>query len=196
PDSLRITHPPAAPEKPVRLVMVARFQKQKDHPTLLAALAEIKDAPWRLELIGDGPEMEKIQNRAEELGLAGRIEFSGQRRDIPERLKEADVFVLASQWEGFPRSILEAMRAGLPVIAADVGGCRESVMEGGTGHLVPKEDAGALREKLEELIYGEEKRQSMGKAGRARYEEEFTFEAMYAKTRAVYETVLSRKATA
>jgi glycosyltransferase involved in cell wall biosynthesis len=186
--------------RPVRFIMVARFQAQKDHPTLLRALAALgahDPAPsnrggppaWTLELVGDGPDRKKIQNLAAELGIAGRIDFAGQRLDIPERLAEADVFVLISKWEGFPRSILEAMRAGLPVIASDVGGCGESVTEGVTGYLVPKEDVEALRRRLAELLASEETRRRMGLAGRRRFEDNFTFEAMYRKTVGVWEEV-------
>jgi glycosyltransferase involved in cell wall biosynthesis len=182
-----------APQDAVRLIMVARFQRQKDHPTLLRALAKMRDKNWNLELVGDGPDMEKTRSLAAELGIAGRIEFAGQRMDIPRRLAEADVFVLASKWEGFPRSILEAMRAGLPVVATDVGGCGESVAEGVTGYLVEKENVEALRERIARLIDSPETRGHMGRAGRARFEAEFTFGAMYEKTVRVYEEALSRK---
>jgi glycosyltransferase involved in cell wall biosynthesis len=190
-EALRARYADIAHNKPVRLIMVARFQRQKDHPTLLEALSKMKDKNWNLELVGDGPDMEKIRRLAAELGIAERTDFAGQRLDIPRRLAQADVFVLASKWEGFPRSILEAMRAGLPVVASAVGGCGESVAEGVTGYLIEKENAEVLRARLEELIASEEKRKSMGQAGRKRFEEEFTFDAMYEKTLRVYEEILS-----
>ncbi|MDR3200006.1 MAG: glycosyltransferase family 4 protein [Spirochaetales bacterium] len=192
PENLRASYvsksqsPEESAEKPVRLIMVARFQAQKDHPTLLRALSEMSARSWRLELVGDGPDLEKTKAFAAELRVADRIDFSGQRLDIPERLAKADVFVLASKWEGFPRSILEAMRAGLPVIASEAGGCGESVEEGVTGYLVEKENISALRDRLEELAGSREKRRQMGRAGRGRFEEEFTFEVMYGKTVGVW----------
>jgi glycosyltransferase involved in cell wall biosynthesis len=100
-----------------------------------------------LELVATA-DLEKFRGRAAELGLTDRIEFSGQRLDVPERLAGSDVFLLITKWDGFPRSILEAMRAGLPVVATDVGGCGESVVDGETGYLVPKEDPEYLAEKL------------------------------------------------
>jgi glycosyltransferase involved in cell wall biosynthesis len=184
----------AGPASPVRLVMTARFQPQKDHPTLFRALAALKDQPWTLDLIGDGPDTEACRALAEELGIAGRIDFAGQRLDVAERLAEADVFLLVTKWEGFPRSILEAMRAGLPVIASDVGGCKESVEEGVTGYLVPKEDPEALAERLRELTDSPDLRTRMGRAGRKSYEENFTFEAMYRKTRGVYREIVPGEA--
>lgn len=176
---------------PVRLIMVARLQPQKDHPTLFRALAGLQDRDWTLELIGDGPDRESLETLAEELGIAERVIFAGQRMDVPERLKEANLFVLITRWEGFPRSILEAMRAGLPVVATDVGGCRESVVDGETGFLVGKEDIGEVQEKLRELIDSEDLRKRMGEAGRKRFEENFTFETMYQRTREVYQEAVS-----
>ena len=174
------------PAEPARLIMTARFQAQKDHATLFRALSGIGDRPWTLELVGDGPDLEACRALAAELGIADRVNFAGQRLDVPERLAKADIFVLASKWEGFPRSILEAMRAGLPVAASDVGGCGESVVEGETGYLVPREDVEALRRRLGELMASPELRRRMGDAGRKRFEEYFTFDAMYARTLAVY----------
>lgn len=176
---------PASPD-PVRLIMVARLQPQKDHPTLFRALSGLQDRNWTLELVGDGPDRESLQNLARDLGLTDRVIFSGQRLDVPQRLKEADVFVLATRWEGFPRSILEAMRAGLPVVATDVGGCRESVVDGETGFLVPKEDPLELRDRIRILIDSPELRTRMGQKGRKRFEENFLFERMYQRTLEVY----------
>jgi len=136
--------------------------------------------------------MEDCRSLAEELGISDRVVFSGQRRDVAERLAAADIFVLASRWEGFPRSILEAMRAGLPVAASDVGGSGESVVDGKTGYLVPREDPEALRTRLGELMASPDLRLQLGKAGRERYEKNFTFDAMYGKTLTVYKEVTGR----
>ena len=172
--------------RPVRLIMVARFQEQKDHATLFAALAGLKDLSWDLELVGDGPDLGRFQQLALDLGLQDRILFSGQRLDVAERLASSDVFLLVSNWEGFPRSILEAMREGLPVIASDVGGCNESVIDGETGYLVAKADAEGLGKRLRELIEAQDLRLRLGEAGRKRFRENFTFDAMYRKTLDVY----------
>ncbi|GAB4222597.1 MAG: glycosyltransferase family 4 protein [Spirochaetales bacterium] len=178
-----------APRTPVRIIMVARLQPQKDHPTLFHALTGLVDLPWILELVGDGPDRESLQALARELGLTDRVIFAGQRLDVPQRLKDADLFVLATRWEGFPRSILEAMRAGLPVVATDVGGCRESVVDGETGFLVPKEDPQELQNRLRLLIESPDLRIRMGRSGRRRFEEHFTFQRMYERTLAVYQEV-------
>ncbi len=106
---------------PPRLVMVARFGAQKDHSTLLRALAGLLDSPWELDLIGDGPLISDMKLLAATLGVAGRIRFLGQRTDVDQILARAQASLLVTNWEGFPLSILEAMRAGMPVVASSVG---------------------------------------------------------------------------
>jgi glycosyltransferase involved in cell wall biosynthesis len=176
---------------PPRLVMVARFGPQKDHPTLLAALAGLRDYPWEMDLIGDGPLLEQTKRLAAELGLAGRARFLGQRTDVDRLLAAAQVSVLASNWEGFPLSILEAMRAGLPVIASSVGGVAESVSDGETGYLVPRGDVEALREGIRRLLTDRSLRVRLGASGRLRFQRHFTLARSVEKTLAVYRDVLA-----
>ncbi|HEU4642628.1 MAG TPA: glycosyltransferase family 4 protein [Gemmatimonadaceae bacterium] len=177
---------------PVRLVMVARFEEQKDHATLFRALAGLREQPWpwQLELIGDGPLFSEAVALAQQLEITPRIQFVGFRRDVMRRLAEAQVFLLITNWEGFPRSILEAMRAGLPVVASDVGGNGESVVHGETGFLVPRGDVSALRTALARLLADPDLRVRMGSRGRRRFEERFTLERMCEKTFAVYREVM------
>lgn len=178
---------------PPRLVMVARLSHWKDQPALLQALSGLKDLDWRLDLIGDGPLRGQIEELTRELGLTSRVTFLGFRSDVPEQLAKAQVFALVSKWEGFPRSILEAMRAGLPVVATDVGGVRESVVDGETGYVIGRGDTERLRERLRKLITSCELRVAMGTAGRARYEDRFTFDRLVERTTSVYESVLRRR---
>lgn len=180
-------------ESPPRLVMVARLSPWKDQPSLLHALAGLKDLDWQLELIGDGPLRGQLADLADTLGLTSRVRFRGLRLDVLERLSEAQVFLLISTWEGFPRSILEAMRAGLPVVASDVGGVRESVVDGKTGFVIPRGDAIRLRDCLRKVIMSPELRVSMGAAGRARYEDRFTFDRLVERTTKLYESVLEKR---
>jgi len=189
PPSLRAT-PEGAP---VRLVMVARFGAQKDHPTLLRALAELRNLPWSLDLIGEGPLMEQTQTLAATLGIAERVRFLGQRMDVDQLLAAAHISVLATNWEGFPLTILEAMRAGLPMVATDVGGVSESVHDGETGYLVPPSHVGALRDRLRALLVDGGLRAKMGTAGREVYEREFTLERCVSRTLEVYGAVLNRE---
>jgi glycosyltransferase involved in cell wall biosynthesis len=168
-----------------RIVMVARFAPQKNHSLVLRAMAGLP-LPFRLVFVGDGPTREAAEMEASELGLTEKVDFLGQRRDIEEILASSHIFVLPTNWEGFPLSILEAMRAGLPVVASDVGGVGEAVMDGETGFLVPAGDEAALRARLSLLVQSPELRRRLGQSGRIRYESEFAVSAMLRKTLQVY----------
>lgn len=177
-------------QRPLRLIMVARFQEQKDHPTLLQALTRLRDRPWKLTLVGDGPLLESVRGLAQRLGLLERVEFLGQRWDVPELLEASDVFFLISRWEGFPRSILEAMRAALPVIATGVGGVRESVVHGVTGWVVPVADAEAVARGLAFYFTHPQALLDHGREGRKLFEHRFRFQAMAEATLMAYAPAL------
>lgn len=190
PDRPALLRAPVDSSSSCKLIMVARFQEQKDHECLFRALSTITNRVWALDLVGDGPLLEKTRSLAHILGISERINFLGQRLDVPELLERADIFVLASKWEGFPRSILEAMRASLPVIASDVGGVRESVVHSETGIVVPPGSIEQMQLAINSLLTNPVLGISMGRAGRERFENNFTFEAMFRKTWQVYEESL------
>lgn len=176
----------------VRLVMVARFSPPKDPFLLLRALAGLIDYRWELWFIGSGELEEKAKEESTKLRLGGRVRFLGMRRDVAELLARCHIFVLTSSWEGLPLTVLEAMRAGLPVVASDVGGVGEAVVDGITGFLVPRGDARILRERLKVLLENPELRARMGAAGYERFRKHFTLDRMIARTKEVYYEVLSR----
>lgn len=180
--------------KAVRLIMVARFSPQKDHALVLRALAGLRTLPWQLEFIGDGPLRPACEQLTRQLQLNDRVYFLGEHRNVAERLARAHIFVLASNYEGFPLSILEAMRAALPVVAADVSGVRESVQHGETGLLFPRGNVAALRACLQTLMVHPAMRQSMGQAGRKRYKAYFTLDHMLTDTEQVYQEVFAKSA--
>lgn len=177
--------------EPPLLLMVARFAPQKDQALLLRALARLRDLPWRLALAGDGPGRAEAARLVRDLGLEDRVELPGFLESPP--YSAAQVFVLASRWEGLPLSVLEAMRAGLPTVATDVGGVREAVEEGRTGWLVPAGDEGALARALEVLLEDPALRERMGRAARQRYEERFRHETMVERTLEVYRRAARRR---
>jgi len=177
---------------PVRICSVARFEKPKDHATLLKALALIRELPWSIDLIGDGPRESKMRRLALELGLGERVRFHGALANPAGLLAQAQVFVLSSRSEAFPRSILEAFRAGLPVAASHVGGVGEAVTEGTNGLLVAPGNPQALASALKRLVESAPLRQSMGEAARAAYEQRYRLEIMADMTSAVYVTVQIR----
>ena len=178
---------------PPRLVMVARFGPQKDHSTLLRALAGLQEYAWTVDLVGDGPLLAQMKSYAAALGISERVRFLGQRLDVEQILARSQVSLLATNWEGFPLSILEAMRAGLPVVASAVGGIAEAIEDGQTGYLVPRGDVDQLRDRLTRLLTDPTRRIRLGTNGRRRYEEKFTLAHFVNRTLAVYRDVLEER---
>jgi glycosyltransferase involved in cell wall biosynthesis len=182
----------AAAEGPV-FGTVARLVHQKGHIWLLEAipqvLARFPQARWRFA--GDGEKRAGLEARARELGIAHAVEFLGSRSDVQNLLGSFDCFILPSLWEGFPNVLLEAMACGLPVIATSVEGSVELVVEGETGRLVPKEDAGALAGAMLELAADAELRQRMGSSGRKRVEEHFSLGKQVMEFEALFDRFLA-----
>lgn len=173
---------------PVRLVSVARFEAPKDHATLLRALGGLSALDWELDLVGDGPLQAATRALTADLGLAGRVRFLGYQADAAPVLARAQLFVLSSRSEAFPRSVLEAMRAGLPVVASRVGGLAEAVDNERNGVLVPRDDIGGLSAALRGLIGDVHRRQRLGASARLTYEARFRLERMVEETFALYGT--------
>ncbi|MEO8592716.1 MAG: glycosyltransferase family 4 protein [Candidatus Solibacter sp.] len=180
---------------PCRIVSVARFDEPKEHPVLLEAMSRLRDAAWELDLVGDGPLEQDCRAFAARLGIEGRVRFHGYLPDPAPVLARAACFVLASRSEALPRSLLEAMRAGLPIVASAVGGVAEMVDNGTNGLLIPKSDAGLFATAIRRLIVDERARTAYGRASRDAYEARFRFELMLEKTVALYGTVRERTAS-
>jgi glycosyltransferase involved in cell wall biosynthesis len=158
---------------PATLLSVGRLRAPKDFVTLVRAMTGLEA---RLRIAGDGPDRAGLEAEIERLGLQDRVELLGTRTDIPELLAGADVFALASDSEGLPMSVLEAMAAGLPVVASAVGGIPEVVRDGETGALVPPRDSAALASAIGRIVADPELRDRLGEAGRRRVEREFSLE--------------------
>jgi glycosyltransferase involved in cell wall biosynthesis len=182
--------PQSAPETngTVNLVCVARFSPQKSQALLVRALQGV-DEPWQLSFVGEGPLEDEVRRLASDRGIDHRVDFLGARDDVGSLLAHSHIFVLPSNWEGFPLTILEAMRAGLPVVASDVGGVREAVIDGVTGYLIPRDDAQALAERLRQLICDRDLRTLLGQRARAVFLSEFVDEKMFAKVQEVYSSL-------
>jgi glycosyltransferase involved in cell wall biosynthesis len=184
---------PEIREQTPTIIMVARFAEQKDQRLLVEACAQIK-APYRLEFAGSGETQADVRRRVQELGLEDRVDFLGDCSDVASRLERASIFVLATNWEGFPLSILEAMRAGLPIVASDVGGVREAVCDGENGFLTPRGDRMALAGAIEKLVTDRQLRTGMGRNSRRIFEERFTVGQMLRKTLDLYRQLTSVQA--
>jgi glycosyltransferase involved in cell wall biosynthesis len=157
---------------PPRIVTVGRLAWPKDPLTLVHALARVH-GPFSALIVGSGPRRADVEAEIRRLRLGASVQVCGPRSDVPDLLAGADVFALASQSEGGPISILEAMAAGLPVIASDVGGVGEIVDDGVTGLLVTPGDPDALAAALQRVLDDAELRRRLGAAGRRRAAERF-----------------------
>ena len=128
----------------------------------------------------------------EKYGISDKVKFLGFRQDIAQILANVQIFTLISHWEGLPCTIIEAMRAGLPVVASDVGGVKEIVIDNETGYVIPRNDTQKLRQKLSYLIDNKKERIRMGKLACQEYESELTLKHMYDQTLAAYQEVIAQ----
>lgn len=179
--------PPRAATKAntVEIACVARFSSQKDQALLVRALATV-DRNWHLTFAGEGPSEDDVRRLVNELGLDHRVEFLGATGNVDKLLARSQIFVLPSNWEGFPITILEAMRAGLPVVASNVGGVQESVVDGVTGYLIERGNVDAMASKLGRLIKDPELRTRMGRKGREAYLRDFVDTKMFEQVHSLY----------
>ena len=162
--------------QPPLLVTVGRLKAPKDFPTFVRALGRLPAGSFEAMIVGDGPDRPRLEEEIRSGGLSGAVQLARERHDVPRLLAAADVFVLASRSEGHPVSVLEAMAAGLPVVASRVGGVPEQVVDGETGLLVDPGDPKPLAAALERLTGDPALRRRLGAAGRARAEERFDLE--------------------
>lgn len=171
---------------------VARLTPVKNHELLITAFEQIKERipNARLFVAGEGPLKEQLTDFIKQLSLESFVTLMGDRRDIHELLKVFDVFVLPSLKEGFPMVLLEAMAASIPVIATDVGGNKELVLNGETGLVIPPNNANALQEAIMKLHDFPDLAKTMGKNGERRVQEGFTFDMMINKYEKVYASLL------
>ena len=172
-----------------RIVMVSRFQEPKLQSLLIDAFLLLRSEA-DLWLVGDGPELEEMKQYWAEKQSTKTVVFWGGQSNIAKFLANCDMFVLLSEYEGFPISILEAMRAGLPVVASAVGGIPEQISDGKQGLLVASRRAIDVAEKLDWLIENPKERAEMGRQARIRFEREFSEHEMWHKTRYIYQDLV------
>ena len=188
--------PPAAGTRsgPAKVLSVARLVPDKDHETLIRAfgLAAPAHPEAELWLVGDGPRREYLQQLAGRLLPPGRVKFLPGQPDLRPLLHQASLLVLSSVFEALPNVVLEAMAAGLPVVATRVGGLPEVVTPGQTGWLVPPRDIPALAAALGQLLAAPEIRRAFGLAARQAVLEKFSMDAMMRRHVEVFQDLLSR----
>jgi glycosyltransferase involved in cell wall biosynthesis len=180
-------------EEDVLFVCVARFAPQKNHALLLKAFAQgpASDPKAHLVLVGEGILQEGLEEQAKNLGLANRVHFLGLRSDIPDVLGATDVFVLSSDWEGNPLSVMEAMASGLPIVSTDAGGVPTLFESGKEGFIVARGDAQALGNSMASLLRDRETRESLGRAAARRAKETFDVSTMVQAYEELYEKLVN-----
>lgn len=177
-----------------KILMVASLRSDRGREVLVDAAIDVlhrfPDAAF--ECVGGGPELPALQRRAAELGLSAAFTFPGHCEDIPARLANADIFVLPSRSEAFPNALLEAMAAGLPVVASGVGGVLELVEDGRTGLVVVPGEPELLADALCLVMQTPGLGARLGTAARARVEPRYSFDRMVAGFEHVYINALTR----
>jgi glycosyltransferase involved in cell wall biosynthesis len=170
------------------VIAVANLRIEKGHDTLLAAatrvLAERPDIEF--VLVGDGVERARLERQAADRGLSRAVQFLGERGDVADLLSSSDLFVLPSRSEACPNSVLEAMAAGLPIIATRVGGIPELISHGTDGVLVDADRPDVLAEAILDVARRPDAARTMGCAARSRAVRDFSFERMVANFEDLY----------
>lgn len=180
------------------IATVGRMEEQKGHAFLLDAFASLRQQkqldgmPLRLLVVGDGRLKSATEQRAADLGIAGACRFPGSIRDLAEIYRAIDLFVMPSLWEGLSLAMLEAMAAGLPMIATDVGGARDVLGDGARGILVPAGDAGALAQAICSLLVDAGKCAAMAISGSRYVRENYGVAALSRQLAELYQAALER----
>jgi glycosyltransferase involved in cell wall biosynthesis len=182
------------PSDALLMTTICRLDKPRDLGTLLRAFRQMVDTcpAAHLLIVGDGPLRSKVEQQISALSLTDRVTLAGWRDDLPAIYATSDVYALTTWgWEGLPLTVLEAMAAGLPVIATDVGGTGEAIENEVTGLLVPRCDVEQLARAFTRLAGDPALRRSMGQAGRQRASTLFGVEKMVERIETIYARMLS-----
>ncbi len=175
---------------------VGRLTWQKGFDDLIKALAALDDPNLHLVIAGDGPDWGDLRTLANGLDVERRVNFAGFVEDVPGLLADLDLFVLSSRREGHPMVLLEAMATGLPVIATDVAGVGDTVVDGVDGRLVPPHDVPILAEAMRAVLGDRAAAARLGRNARKKIQQEYTVERMVRRTAVLYEELLAQKGLA
>lgn len=175
--------------------IVARLAIEKDHKTLIKAFRNIVNSNINAELVivGGGSCERDLKNIAKKENIMGRVKFLGFRDNIPKILTIFDVFVLSSVMEGISITLLEAMAAGKPVVATNVGGNPEVIVDGVTGFLVPPKKPDEMALSIIKILQESKLAKKMVDAGRKRVEEKFSLDRMVNEYMGIYKEILAKK---
>ena len=176
----------------ILLTTIATLKAQKGHRYLIEAANVVvrREPKVHFLLAGDGELRLELEAQAKTCGLSDNVHFLGNRRDVVEILNASDIFVLPSLWEGLSMALLEAMAAAKPIVATNVSGTDEVMVDGETGLLVPPGDSGLLARAIDELISDPNRARAMGKAAQQRVKQRFSTETQASQYLALYDRLL------
>lgn len=187
---------PLAAREP-RLIMVSRFARQKDHLTLIRALAVLRERgltpPLHFAGAGKAGHRRAAERLVQELNLGDQVHFLGLVRDVPQRLMNSRIAVLSTHYEGMPLALVEGMAAGCAVVGSAVPGVRELIRDGENGRLVPAGDAAAMADAIEALLRDTGQAERLAAAARAEAIERYSLERMNADYEALFMTLAGRR---
>lgn len=174
---------------------VGRLWPQKRYKDLIWAAELLKSARDDVHflIIGEGPQRWRLERFIRQIELGDRMHLLGERQDVPQILRHLDCFWIASGYEGQSNGVLEAMQAGLPVVASDIPGNRDLVLQDQTGYLVPLGDRAEFARRVHYLLDHADERRRLGVAGQARVLTEFSVTAMVEKYRHLYAQVAGQE---
>jgi glycosyltransferase involved in cell wall biosynthesis len=170
---------------------VGRYVESKGHLELIKAWASMEPEPEDLVLVlvGYGPERERLDAYSKSVDVGDSVILTGRRNDIPDLLSLMDLFVFPSHHEGFSGALLEAMGAGLGIVATPVGGNTDMIIDGETGLLVPVRDSDAIQRAIELLVDDQDTRRALGSSASHKAMEEFSLETMTNSFEKLYDEV-------
>lgn len=193
----RASGSPRAERSPLVVGAVSRLSPEKGFDVLLRAIAILRDRGVALDVLfaGDGPSRAMLERLTAESRLTGRVRFAGEvaHADVPVVLQQIDIFAMPSTWEGFGVSAIEASAMELPVVASDIHGIPDVVVDGETGLLVPPSDAAALADAIARLADDAPLRRAMGAAGRAYVERHYRWQDNAAQMERLYAATARRR---
>ncbi|KKR05335.1 MAG: glycosyl transferase group 1 protein [Candidatus Peregrinibacteria bacterium GW2011_GWC2_39_14] len=189
----KITHAQSNPNQnnPKTILTVAALHPRKGLKYLIEAFSKINDKNLQLQIVGEGPQKQELQELTRKLNLSEQVKFLGWRNDIPELMASANMFVLPSLHEAFGLVLLEAILAKLPIIATNSGGIPEIIENNKNGLLVPPKDAETLANTIKILLENDELNKKFVQAGLEKVYEKFNAETMAKKTEIIYDRALS-----
>ncbi len=184
--------PPASAHKDITIFSATRLAKQKNIPLMVRVFDQLT-RQYTAVIAGDGPMNNQIKKMIDNMGLRDKVLLVGETNNVHEFLLRSELFLLTSDWEGLPISLIEALRAGIPIVATNVGGVSEMVTAGENGYLASRGDATSLSSYINKLIENNDLRNTMGARSRKRFLDKFQVKQMIEQTGGVYTSLTQFK---